>query len=386
MTKIEPLTGDNINNITNNDNSNDEYQEFLKQFNLLNSISAEFRNICTIIGTELDSTLVRVNLINLQKYMMNELHKNKYQLMKCWRNANTGQLTNITSEQSDQLFTAFTTFIEYHMRGLLKTLHLLTLFPTCNITQNECSSPLSSPSSASSPPDESQNTKGNNAVKTPVKKSIYTDSSWVLSDSTILKVTVNSLIMTGFSKPLNFDFDTTIVEKNNDTIDDKQDDNEINVCRSQKDIFDSNLSEIDILKSEYNTLQKALNDISSLICLSPWNVLAFPVGIEQRLSLLDSTSTVHPPRTDGDSILHSSTGEQITASRTQSNLSASIGQLNIHLFSSDKTGRVHIWKTIRRCFKQRKVLALLFVGAIIIAALIILLILFIAIFPKMTGG
>ncbi|VDP99384.1 unnamed protein product [Trichobilharzia regenti] len=282
MTKIEPVTDDVINNITNNhtttttnNNNNcnsDEYQGFLKQFNLLNSISAEFRNICTILGTELDSTLVRINLINLQKYMMNELHKNKYQLMKCWRNANTGdQMTNITSEQSDQLFIAFTTFIEYHMRGLLKTLHLLTLFPTYNITQNECSSSTTSSSSNNNSNDNnnsnSENIKVNNAVKTLVKASLFTDSSWILSDNTVLNVTINSLIMTGFSKSLNFDLDTTILDNDNNTndnTDDNEEDNENNadINRSQKEIFDSNLSEIDILKSEYSILQKALNDIS----------------------------------------------------------------------------------------------------------------------------
>ncbi|CAH8521895.1 unnamed protein product [Heterobilharzia americana] len=342
MTKVEPIIGDN-----------DDYQEFLKQFTLLNSLSAEFRCVCSVIGTELDCTLVRTNLVNLQKRMLNKLQKNQYHLMKCWHSANT-----------DQLFVTFTTLIEYHMRALLKTLHLLTLFPT--ITQNEHRS--------------NKDGYSNEGLKHHVTKQMHEVSSWVLSNNTLLKMNIDSLIMTGFSKPLTLELDEIQLGNNSDNgdIDDA----------GVVETFHSNLSEIDVLKNEYHILQKALNDISSLICVTPWNVLAFPAGIEQRLSLIDSTSTVHPPKVECDSISYGPSTEYITMFKKLSNVSTSIGQSRIHLVSSNKELSTinNIFRKVKKYFERRKVFAFLLIGAFIISALIILLILFVVIFPKMTNA
>ncbi|CAH8528862.1 unnamed protein product [Schistosoma mattheei] len=214
MTTVSPM-----NNETN------DYEEFLKQFKLLNTISAEFRNVCTILGTELDCSLVRKNLINLQRYMMYELQNTQYQLIKCWRNANIGLSTNITSEQSDQLFSVFTTYIEYHMRALLKTLHLITLFPSINLQFN------SNTTNINKNDDQVEDKKFENHEFINHEVVIQNDSSWILTSNKLLQTNISSLINTGYTKSLELGIDQNdisllLADKTNIDNNDDGDDND----------------------------------------------------------------------------------------------------------------------------------------------------------------
>ncbi|CAH8551258.1 unnamed protein product [Schistosoma rodhaini] len=267
-----------------------DYEEFLKQFKLLNIISAEFRNICTILGTELDCISVRTNLIMLQRYMMYVLRNTESQLIKCWRNTNIGLTTNITSEQSDQLFSIFTTYIEYHMRALLKTLHLITLFPSINLQGNMNTTNMNKNSSN----DNVGNEEGKESKNHELNNNeivIHNNSSWILASNKLLQTNINSLIITGLTKSIELGIDQNqisllLADKTNLDNDD-DDDNEQSVMGN------STLSEIDILKNEYCTLQTALHDISSVsICSSSkillnrtWSVFAVTSMTDRGITL-----------------------------------------------------------------------------------------------------
>ncbi|XP_018651401.1 hypothetical protein Smp_134930 [Schistosoma mansoni] len=308
-----------------------DYEEFLKQFKLLNIIAAEFRNVCTVIGTELDCTLVRTNLIMLQRYMMYVLHNTECQLIKCWRNTNIGLSTNITSEQSDQLFSIFTTYIEYHMRALLKTLHLITLFPSMNLQGNMNTTHLNKISSNDNvdnkEEDKEEGEEGKKFEKDELNNNevvIQNDSSWILASNKLLQTNINSLINTGLTKSIELGIDQnqiSLLLANKTNLDNNNgDDNEQSVMGN------SNLSEIDILKNEYCTLQTALHDISSLVCVTPWNILAFPIDTEQRLSLQESTSTIHPRKSQLSNRLQTSNKKYTLSSINSSNFSTTFGQ------------------------------------------------------------
>ncbi|CAH8498908.1 unnamed protein product [Schistosoma turkestanicum] len=352
-----------------------EYEEFLKQFKLLNIISAEFRNVCTLLGTEIDCTLLRTNLIQLQRYMMHELKTTQNQLIKCWRNANTGLSTTITSEQSDQLFSVFTTYVEYHMRALLKTLHLITLFPSINLRRH------------SNTDDDDHDDVDDSVVKEESRKKIrnnelanheivtHNDSSWILASNKLLQTNINSLINTGYTKALELSINQTNLPLLINDIDEENDENIVN------------LSEIDILKNEYRTLQTTINDMSSLICVTPWNVLAFPVDIiEQRLSLQESTSTIHQQKSQPSHHHSFSKKSTITnSSICSSNISTTFGQNRVHILPTIDELPLHskLCDLIKNYFKQKRIFAFLLIGTFIITCLIILLILFIVIFPSM---
>ncbi|KAH8878141.1 Nitric oxide-associated protein 1 [Schistosoma japonicum] len=307
--------------------------------------------MCTLIGTELDNKLLRINLINIQRYMMYELESTQYQLIHCWRNANTGLSMNITSEQSDHLFASFTTYIEYHIRALLKTLHLIILFPTINLSNNNYHS-------------ININDDNDECI-------IHTDSSWILSSNKLLQTNITSLINTGFTMSL-------INELNQNDIM-KVLGNKMNIENS---LEENNLSEIDILKNEYFTLQTTLNDISSLICVTPWNVLAFPV--EQRLSLQESTTVIHPFRSE-QSNLQISGRKPTVSSIISSNVSTSFSPNQVYILPTIKELPIQrkFCVILKEYFKQRKIVTYSLIGAFIITCSIALLVLFIVIYPNM---
>ncbi|KAK4471225.1 hypothetical protein MN116_004673 [Schistosoma mekongi] len=347
-----------------NSNKN-EYNEFLKQFKLLNGISAEFRNMCTLIGTELDCKLLRMNLINIQRYMMLELQSTQYQLIQCWRNANTGLSMSITSEQSDYLFASFTTYIDYHIRALLKTLHLIILFPTTNLTKNDYHSTINI---------MNNNNNNNNDIDRLRNDECITqiNSSWILSSNKLLQTNITSLINTGFTisliNELNQNDMTTLLLNHK--------------MNKENSLEENNLSEIDILKNEYYTLQTTLNEISSLICVTPWNVLAFPV--EQRLSLQESTTVIHPFRNE-QNILQISGRKPTVSSTTSSNVSTSFSTHQVHILPTIKESpnQSKFCIVLKEYFKQRKIITYSLIGAFIIICSIALLIILIVIYPNM---
>ncbi|VDP65596.1 unnamed protein product [Echinostoma caproni] len=114
----------------------DEIHFFQLGFITLNKITAEARTLCQSVGTENDSPELRERLILLQRLMLKEIYITRAHLVECWRiGAEDPQATTGTNS-AERLYAGFVAMVDYHMRSLLNTLHLLNLFPTADTTVN----------------------------------------------------------------------------------------------------------------------------------------------------------------------------------------------------------------------------------------------------------
>lgn len=195
----------------------DEKQMFMVGFVTLNKITAESRTLCQSVGTENDSSELRERLVLLQRLLLKEIYITRIHLVECWRTGTDDSQGAAGSNSAERLYACFVAMVDYHMRSLLNTLHLLNLFPTADTALN-------------------------------FVETIIPRTKEARSMSCAVNTALCHLITTGLTQLPNLH---TVLQATE----------EIEMIEIDQD------SERDLLKSEYLTLQKLLNEVSVSIFL-----------------------------------------------------------------------------------------------------------------------
>ncbi|CAL8084388.1 unnamed protein product [Calicophoron daubneyi] len=201
-----------------------ELQEFLIGFTHLNKLTVESRCICMAIGSENDCPELREKLVVLQFLMIREIEVNRRQLMQCWQIGNSEVNNEITSKDSDRMYAAFTSLVDYHMRALLKCLYLFNLFPTADADANFIDPTV---------------------VRANTARSI----------SDCVKSSLCALVTTGMSE-----------------LPDLRSFVEANAQETMDMDINPDMTEREVLKGQYMALKELLNEVSSLMGVAPWTI------------------------------------------------------------------------------------------------------------------